>query len=456
MAAVPDRPTNERPPFLRRIAAIASILLASVVVVATIVLVIDRPARLLAVLGLISVMLLAAWFALTRTGGRRIAAAAAGAAAVAGVAALLVSAPGFSVLWRVLLLVLAAGLARYALVRDVRTLKQSLGTDRPVPAAAAGVLIMNPRSGGGKVEKFRLVDECRRRGIEPVVLQPGDDLLELAQEVVQRGADVIGMAGGDGSQALVASVAAARGIPHVVVPAGTRNHLALDLGLDRDDVVGALDAFGEALERVVDLAEVNGRTFVNNVSLGLYAEIVRTPEYREAKVDTTLSALPRLLGPGTKPSDLHFQLPDGRRQDGAHVVQVSNGAYGTTVTTLGSRLRLDSGRLGIAALLVADDRAAARFLSALATDRLDRYPGFVTWESDGFTIDAATTVPTGIDGETIMLEPPLRFQIRPGAVRIRVPRGAIRTSPAARSTSLHRSLPDLWRVARGVSVSTRR
>jgi diacylglycerol kinase family enzyme len=106
---------------------------------------------------------------------------------------------------------------------------------------------MNPKSGGGKVERFNLVEEARRRGIEPVVLAPGDDLLQLAEQAVAGGADVIGMAGGDGSQALVATVATRHDVGFVCVPAGTRNHLAMDLGLDRADVAGALDAFGEAV-----------------------------------------------------------------------------------------------------------------------------------------------------------------------------------------------------------------
>ena len=143
-----------------------------------------------------------------------------------------------------------------------------------------------------------------------------------------RGADVIGMAGGDGSQGLVAAVAARHDVAMVVVPAGTRNHLAMDLGLDRGDVVGALDAFGAARERAVDLGEVNGRVFVNNVSFGLYAEIIRSPEYRDAKLDTTFRALPRLLGPGSRPFDLRFTGPGGERHTAAHVVQVSNNPYG--------------------------------------------------------------------------------------------------------------------------------
>jgi hypothetical protein len=122
---------------------------------------------------------------------------------------------------------------------------------------------------------------------------------------------VIGMAGGDGSLALVAGVAARHQVPMVVVPAGTRNHLAMDLGLDRGDVVGALDAYGAAVERAVDLGDVNGRPFVNNVSLGLYAEIIRSPPYRDAKLDTTVSALPGLLGPGSAPSTFASPTPRG-------------------------------------------------------------------------------------------------------------------------------------------------
>ena len=142
------------------------------------------------------------------------------------------------------------------------------------------------------------------------------------------------MAGGDGSQALVASIAAERGVPMVVVPAGTRNHLALDLGLDRNDVVGALDAFGEARVRPMDLGEVNGRIFVNNVSLGLYAAIVRSPAYREAKVDTTLATLPQVLAPDTEPFDLRFTGPDGEPHQGAHMCR-SRGR-GSTVTSSSS------------------------------------------------------------------------------------------------------------------------
>ena len=182
----------------------------------------------------------------------------------------------------------------------------------PARPARHPVLLINPRSGGGKAERFHLVDHCRARGIEPVVLEPDADLRGLVEKAVADGADVVGMAGGDGSQGVVASVAARHGIAVVVVPSGTRNHFAMDLGLDRRHVDAALDAFGDALQGRIDLAEVNGRVFVNNASLGLYAEIVRSPGYREAKVETALATLSRLLAPGSRPFELRFTGPAGR------------------------------------------------------------------------------------------------------------------------------------------------
>ena len=303
---------------------------------------------------------------------------------------------------------------------------------RAVPAAARPVLIVNPRSGDGKAERFGVVRECQARGIEPAVLGPGDDLVQVAEAAIAGGADVLGMAGGDGSQALVAGVAARHGVPMVVVPAGTRNHLAMDLGLDRGNVVGALDAFGAAWELPVDLGDVNGRPFINNVSLGLYAQIVRSPEYRDAKVETTVSMLPQLLGPGSRPFDLRFAGPAGEPHTRAHVVQVSNNAYGRTVRTLISRPRLDAGRLGVIAVELPQGGPDRTFVSALAAGHPERYPGFLAWEPVDFQVDAEELVDVGIDGEALQLPPPLRFATRPGALRIRVPRGPTGLTPTAR------------------------
>jgi diacylglycerol kinase family enzyme len=326
---------------------------------------------------------------------------------------------------------------------------------RAVPPAGDAVLLINPRSGDGKAERVGLVGECRARGIEPVLLDRGQDVVALAEATVADGAEVIGMAGGDGSLALVADVAARHAVPMVVVPAGTRNHLAMDLGLDRGDVAGALDAYGAAVERAVDLGDFNGRPFVNNVSLGLYAEIIRSPAYRDAKVDTTLNALPGLLGPGSRPFDLRFAEPAGIPHTGAHVVQVSNNSYGRTVGSLASRPRLDSGRLGVIALQLPEGPPEPAVLAAIAAGRPDRLPGFAAWEAPAFEVDSGGLVDAGVDGEALRLAPPLRFTIRPGALRVRLPRHASGLSPAAREQRARARLRGLVGSPRRATIRRR-
>src|SRR5579871_2835888 len=130
---------------------------------------------------------------------------------------------------------------------------------QPADPPGRPVLFINPRSGDGKAAQAGLAERARDAGIEAVILDRGQDLAALASEAAEAGADALGMAGGDGSLAVVAAVAAAHGIPFVCVPAGTRNHFALDVGVDRHDLIGALDAFTNGVERRIDTAEVNGR-----------------------------------------------------------------------------------------------------------------------------------------------------------------------------------------------------
>ena len=446
---------SRRPAAVRRAAALAAIVIVVAVLATTLAVILDQPLLFLLQTALLVVVGIAVWDALTRKGAWRWVGAAVAVAATAGIVLAEVSKGRLSILSlaaRVAALLIAAGLAKYSLSRDVRTLKQSATPGTPVPAARRGTLIMNLKSGGGKAERFHLVDECKARGIEPVVLTPGDDLLQLARDAIDRGTDVIGMAGGDGSQALIASIAAERGVPMVVVPAGTRNHFALDLGLDRADVIGALDAYGEAFEHAIDLADVNGRVFVNNVSLGLYATIVSSPEYRDAKRETALAALPEMLGPESEPFDLRFTDPDGAAHEGAHVLQISNGPYGTTIGTIASRPRLDTGTLGVFALLVPNALAATTFIAEFAAGQPDRYDGYLAWSTQAFTVDSTSPVAVGLDGESLEMEPPLVFSSRPRVLRIRLHAQAIGYSPAARSKPLRSLTADVWCVALGRPV----
>lgn len=437
----------------RRIAAVGALLLAVVAVVVAVIDLVGDVWRLVLALVLLLAAVVAAWVSVTRKDSIRVAAAIIAVLALLLMAAVVLTEDGHGGGLVLVLAILAAStaLSRFALRRDANTLRALPVPGTPVGPARQGVLIMNLKSGGGKVEQFGLVDECRRRGIEPVVLQPGDDLLELAQAAIDHGADVIGMAGGDGSQALVASVAMRADVPLVCIPAGTRNHFALDIGLDRNDVVGALDAFGEATERRIDLAEVGDRVFVNNVSLGVYAKIVQSPQYRDAKPQTTASMLPELLGPEAEPFDLHFVGPDGTRHDGAQIIQVSNNPYVlSSLAGFGSRARLDTGELGIAAAEIKGATDIAPFVAAESAGQLERFGGWTEWAAPTFTVESGRPVEAGVDGEALQLDPPLLFRALPGAVRIRIPHSAPGYSPAAlKAPSPWWTLAALLRAAAG-------
>ena len=286
-------------------------------------------------------------------------------------------------------------------------------TDSADTGPAHPVLLVNPRSGGGKAQRYDLVARCRARGIETVVMKEGDDLGSLAAAAVSSGTDVIGMAGGDGSQAIVAAVASRHDISYVCIPAGTRNHFALDIGVDRDDVIGALDAFHQGSERRIDLGLVNGRVFVNNASIGLYGEIVQSPEYRDAKLRTVIEMLPDLLGPDAMPFDLRFTDPSGSEYETAQLVLVSNNRYQLDpLGSQGTRGTMDDGTLGV---VVVSDGSPLRPLRE--------------WTTSRFEIDSGTTVDVGLDGEAIRLQPPLRFESLPAALRIRTLAGRRHPAP---------------------------
>jgi diacylglycerol kinase family enzyme len=420
---------------MRRAAAgLALLLLLGAAVVAVVGLRGDV-VRALVAPALLLVATATAWTSVSRKGTPRLLAGAATVVVLGLLVAVVLTAEdqGLGLLVAVVLVGVSTSLVPYALGRDRRSLEQQPVPGVRVGAPRRGVLLANPRSGDGKVERFGLVEECRTRGIDVVLLQPGDDLLELAQRAIDDGADVIGMAGGDGSQALVAGAASAAGIPMVCVPAGTRNHFALDLGLDRDDVIAALGAFEDgASERRIDLAEVNGQVFVNNVSLGVYASIIQSASYRAAKRRTTAAMLADLVGPDAEPFDLHFATPDGTRFDDARVIQVSNNPYElTSASAFGSRARLDTGLLGIAAAEVHGARDVTEFVAAEWLHRLDDLDGWTRWDSDTFTVTSGGTVDAAVDGEALRFDPPLVFRSRPGALRIRIPASAPGYAPAA-------------------------
>ncbi len=356
--------------------------------------------------------------------------------------------PLFRLLLMAVLLVAAVGLARAALVRDIREHddRRPVSVKRPQHP----VLICNPWSGGGKVARFGLVDLAEDLGVEVVMLDHGLDLEQLARDAIAGGADCLGMAGGDGSQALVASVAIEHDLPFVCVSAGTRNHFALDLGIDREDPRRSLHAFRDSIERRIDYATVGDRLFVNNVSLGIYATIVHQEGYREAKSETTKTMLPDMLGRTQGPFDLQLTEPSGVQVDGAFLIQVSNNPYVLGATLDASqRRRLDTGTLGVVAISARSGSEAAQVfaLSALGQRRRSRY-----WHE--FTVahfevrSRSGKAYAGVDGEALELSTPLEFEIHPRGLRLLVPDGNLTAAERRRARDI--SVGDLVAIARGI------
>jgi diacylglycerol kinase family enzyme len=284
---------------------------------------------------------------------------------------------------------------------------------QPADPVRRPMLFVNPNSGGGRAARAGVAERASERGIDVSVLGPQRSLATLVDEAVARGADALGSAGGDGSMAVVAAAARAHGLPFVCIPAGTRNHFAIDLGVDPHDLIGALDAFTDGVERRIDLAEVNGRPFLNNVSLGIYCDAVRHEGYRDAKARTLLETAREVLGPSASTSELQLVDDLGHEHRSPAVVLVSNNPYALDRPPVGAtRPALDSGQLGVVVLDAPSPRRA---------------PGRA-WTATSLEVTGPGPVHAGVDGEAVDLSPPLRFVIRPGALRVRI-------SPTSRRVS---------------------
>ncbi len=261
-----------------------------------------------------------------------------------------------------------------------------------------GFLLINPRAGTESPTADELAEAARERGVEAHLLHEGDDAAELARAA---DAEVLAAAGGDGSVATVAAVAVERDLPFVVVPYGTRNHFARDVGLDRDDPFAALDAF-DGEERRVDVGRAGDRRFLNNVSLGLYAALVHRREHHRRRREV-LAGLRALW------LSLRHRPEAWARVDGepvlARVLLVANNAYELSLFSLGARERLDGGTLHLYAAKGVlprswEEQAGERFVLDAPGERLD----------------------AAIDGEPVEFETPLELAVERGALRVLLPR----------------------------------
>jgi diacylglycerol kinase family enzyme len=429
----------------RRICAIVA-LLAYLAAIVFLPIVLFTDVVALAVVSVLAVVaFVAAWLAISRGGLPRL------VGVVALVAALVLAGveldradAGLGIIGLIVIVAIATGAARLA----VGARAPHHGHRAPTHSAAEHpVLLVNPKSGDGKAEENDLIGEAKRRGIEVIEIADGVDCVELLQDAVRRGADALGAATGDGGQALVASIAVEHDLPFVCVPSGTRNHFALDLGVDRNDVVGALDAFVTGTEHQVYVAWMNDRLFVNNATMGVYATVVQSPEYRDAKVGTFAKMLPELVGPDAEPVDLELLGPDGEPLDRVDLLLVSNNVYELAGPGgFGTRAHLDEGVLGIVTLRLASVADAAGLIVQQATGGAREFEGWQEWTATEFEVTSNEPLDVGIDGEALCVDGPVRFRIDPGALRVWVAPHHPGESPARLRPKL--DLSSLARLAR--------
>jgi len=396
----------------RRIAAAGALVLLGASIVLLVLTALEGFPRGFFFVALLAAALLAAWQALLSHGWARVVLWVLAGISVVGAVVVVVGASLRPTSIAALVL-LGAGVlcARYVFSVHARL-------DEVDPPSRA-VVVYNVKSGGGKAVSNNLAEEARKRGIDARELIAGEDWEQVVRDLVAGGANGLAAAGGDGTQALVAEIAAEHDVPFACIPAGTRNHFALDLGVDRDDVVGALDAFVSGGEKRVDLGEVGGRTFVNNVSLGVYADAVQHEGYRDAKARTLIETARQTLGSQAGGAEVRWAGPDGEEHSSVAVLLVSNNAYRLgRVLGEGTRPRMDRGVLGIAAL--GSPGAGAQPRRALTQ-----------WTSPEYAVTSEADIPVGVDGEALMMPSPLVLRSRPGALRVRIAPQHPGVSPSA-------------------------
>ena len=278
-------------------------------------------------------------------------------------------------------------------------------------------LIVNRWSGDGKAEHYGLAAEATEAGVTVIMLEKGDDLVQLAHDAISAGADAIGMAGGDGSLGLVAGVAVERGVPFFCVPVGTRNHFALDLGLDRDNPLSALAALRDGEEILIDYAAANGRPFLNNVSFGVYAQAVHQEQYRGEKVATLTDTVAKAAEDVNSQAALRFVTPDGQKHDRAPLLIVSNNRYiYSGYPDFGRRARMDSGTLGLGAITNLPEGDPK-------TMKLEDIRSLQEWDATSYRIESDEKILAGLDGEAVEFDSPLNLSIRHQGLRVLVPAG---------------------------------
>jgi undecaprenyl-diphosphatase len=277
-------------------------------------------------------------------------------------------------------------------------------------------VFVNPASGS----ELSADDLAGRFPDHRVVDCPGEDIARQVAEAARETPDFVAVAGGDGTIRAAAQELLGTGVPLLPIPAGTRNHFALAVGVS--DVETAAKAATDGVVRHFDVGDVNGSCFLNNSSVGLYPRlVVRRESYRRrmSKQRAQLAAAWEQIRRGRR-----FRLQLRGRWHRAWLVFVGNGCYGEHVLDFTDRESVGGGTLDIRVVLA--DRPLARTRVVLALIRgLDTSPLIVRDTCPAAELGLAdTTVEVALDGEVVRLDAPLRYSVRQGELAVLVPADA--------------------------------
>jgi diacylglycerol kinase family enzyme len=289
--------------------------------------------------------------------------------------------------------------------------------------------IINSEAGsvqGAGLDAESLSAMFRQAGYEPDVrFVPGEKAVAAAQEALAAGAEVVAAGGGDGTIRSIASVLVGGAVPLGVLPLGTLNHFARDLGIP-GELQAAVDLLGSGSMRALDVGEVNGEIFVNNSVLGFYPPTVKVRDHVRRVRDrgkwiATAIALARVA---PRMPTLHVRVTaEGRTivRD-TRFVFIGNNEYELNLFTYSARSRLESGFLHLY-VAKAKSRIGLFGLALLGLVRdIKRMKGFDCLSVPDLTIETdRKSLPVYLDGEVVTLPTPLVYRTRERALRVVLP-----------------------------------
>lgn len=335
----------------------------------------------------------------------------------------------FGIIMLAIVYVLLVGLLRdryWHLKREsVELMRQTAHFQHPV-------LIINPKSGNGRAVKAHVDTVAANMGVEVFFTKKDEKVEVTANRAIQEGADVLGISGGDGSIGAVAKVALKHDLPIVVLPGGTKCHFARDIGLDPKKIIDSLAAFS-GVERRVDAAEINDRIFLNNVSLGLYADIVDHPDYRNHKLRVSWDVMHSIVSGKRDLYDLQFRKGSRRFKRAAEVLVGVNRYDMVDIFELGHREHLDEGVLQITVVAELNDKLVKNLISRVRVDKLRASAGengLIQWTDQSLTLsNSLGVIIAGVDGEREKYMSPVKIRVLPKVLRVYVPAEGIRHRP---------------------------